>query len=135
MDWWALGIILYEFLVGIVPFMGDSPEELFSNIINEEVEYPPNDEPEGGLDADAENLIRLLLEKNPVERLGTTDGAAEVSAHPFFTSLDFATLLRQKAEFVPQLENDEDTSYFDSRQDRYNHDGDSGDDETVPMFW
>jgi hypothetical protein len=49
--------------------------------------------------------------------------------------LDFDSLLRQKAEFVPQLENDEDTSYFDSRTDRYNHDADSGDDESVPMFW
>lgn len=122
-------------MVGIVPFMGDSPEELFSNIINEKVEYPPNDEPEGGLDPDAEHLIRLLLEKNPIERLGTRDGAMEVSAHSFFASLDFATLLRQKAEFIPQLKNDEDTSYFDSRQDRYNHDGDSGDDETMPIFW
>lgn len=33
-DWWALGIILYEFLIGMVPFMGDSPEALFANIIN-----------------------------------------------------------------------------------------------------
>ena len=87
------------------------------------------------MDPDAENLIRHLLEKNPLDRLGTGGGAAEVTAHPFFISLDFDSLLRQKAEFVPQLENDEDTSYFDSRTDRYNHDADSGDDESVPMFW
>lgn len=101
------------------------------------MEYPPNDELNGGggLDPDAEQLIRLLLEKNPIERLGTSGGATQVSAHSFFIPLDFATLLRQKAEFVPQLENDEDTSYFDSRQDRYNHDAESGDDESVPMFW
>uniref|UniRef100_A0A914CC86 non-specific serine/threonine protein kinase n=1 Tax=Acrobeloides nanus TaxID=290746 RepID=A0A914CC86_9BILA len=131
-DWWALGIILYEFLIGIVAFMGDSPEELFANIINEEVDYPTGDE---ALPPEAENLIRLLLEKNPVDRLGTIDGAAEVQAHAFFATLDFDSLLRQKAEFVPQLENEEDTSYFDSRVDRYNHDADSGDDENIPMFW
>jgi serine/threonine protein kinase len=131
-DFWALGIIVYEFLIGIVPFMGDSPEALFSNIINEEVEYPEGEE---ALDPDAENLIRLLLEKNPLDRLGNVGGAAEVTVHPFFNSLDFDSFLRQKAEFVPQLENDEDTSYFDSRTDRYNHDADSGDDESVPMFW
>lgn len=56
---------------------------------------------------DAELLIRLLLEKNPVDRLGTIGGATQVSAHPFFAPLDFDTILRQKAEFVPQLENDE----------------------------
>lgn len=32
-DFWAMGIITYEFLIGIVPFMGDSPEALFANII------------------------------------------------------------------------------------------------------
>uniref|UniRef100_A0A7E4V6Z5 non-specific serine/threonine protein kinase n=1 Tax=Panagrellus redivivus TaxID=6233 RepID=A0A7E4V6Z5_PANRE len=131
-DWWALGVILYEFVVGIVPFMGDTPDALFANIINEEVEYPEGDE---ALDADAENLIRQLLEKNPLDRLGTALGASEVTAHPLFASLDFNSLLRQKAEFVPQLENEEDTSYFDSRSERYNHDADSGDDDAVPMFW
>lgn len=60
---------------------------------------------------------------------------AQVTAHPFFTLLDFDSLLRQKAEFVPQLENEEDTSYFDSRSERYNHDAHSDDDESVPMFW
>ncbi|CAD5212950.1 unnamed protein product [Bursaphelenchus okinawaensis] len=131
-DWWALGIILYEFLVGIVPFLGGSPEELFTNIINEEVEYPDG---EDALEPNAENLIQTLLEKNPVDRLGTVGGAPDVASHPFFQALDFNSLLRQKAEFVPNLENEEDTSYFDSRTDRYNHDAESGDDETVPMFW
>ncbi|KAF7636971.1 hypothetical protein Mgra_00003550 [Meloidogyne graminicola] len=134
-DWWALGVILYEFLVGIVPFLGDSPEALFANIINEEVEYPEGDE---ALNPDAESLIRMFLEKNPADRLGTIGGASQVSSHPFFAPIDFGTILRQKAEFVPQLENDEDTSYFDSRTDRYNHDAESEvaeDDEQVPMFW
>nr|CAD2175537.1 unnamed protein product [Meloidogyne enterolobii] len=134
-DWWALGVILYEFLVGIVPFLGDSPEALFANIINEEVEYPEGEE---ALNPDAESLIRMLLEKNPADRLGTMGGAGQVSSHPFFAPIDFGTILRQKAEFVPQLENDEDTSYFDSRTDRYNHDAESEvaeDDEQVPMFW
>lgn len=38
---------------------------------------------------------------------------------PFFAGLDFKSLLRQKAEFVPQLENEDDTSYFDTRTDRF----------------
>ena len=41
-------------------------------------------------------------------------GALEVKQHPFFTDLDWNGLLRQKAEFVPQLEAEDDTSYFDS---------------------
>ncbi|VDL74641.1 unnamed protein product [Nippostrongylus brasiliensis] len=138
-DWWALGVILYEFLVGCVPFFGDSPEDLFSKVISEDVEYPDGDE---ALPPEAEDLIRRLLEKNPVERLGALVGATQLMVHPFFASLDFNTLLRQKAEFVPQLENEEDTSYFDTRTDRYNHDAEScGEDEAAnavgavaPMF-
>ncbi|XGW07334.1 hypothetical protein V3C99_010489 [Haemonchus contortus] len=137
-DWWALGVILYEFLVGCVPFFGDSPEDLFSKVITEEVEYPDGDE---ALPREAEDLIRRLLEKNPMERLGAIVGAPQLMAHPFFASLDFNTLLRQKAEFVPQLENEEDTSYFDTRTDRYNHDAEScGEEEAAsvvsaaPMF-
>ncbi|CAJ0959900.1 unnamed protein product, partial [Mesorhabditis belari] len=125
-DWWALGVILYEFLVGIVPFIGDSPEDLFSKIISEDVEYPEGEE---ALIPEAEDLIKHLLEKNPVYRLGTQAGAPEITIHPFFLGLDFHSLLRQKAEFVPQLENEEDTSYFDTRADRYNHDAESGGEE------
>ncbi|CAD6199737.1 unnamed protein product [Caenorhabditis auriculariae] len=121
-DWWALGVILYEFLVGIVPFFGDSPEDLFSKVITEEVEYPTEEE---ALLPEAEDLIKQLLEKNPAERLGTLNGAAQLMTHPFFESLDFTSLLRQKAEFVPQLDNEEDTSYFDTRSDRYNHEAES----------
>lgn len=42
-------------------------------------------------------------------------GAHEVKEHHFFIGLDWAALLRQKAEFIPQLEGEDDTSYFDSK--------------------
>uniref|UniRef100_A0AC35U4L1 Non-specific serine/threonine protein kinase n=1 Tax=Rhabditophanes sp. KR3021 TaxID=114890 RepID=A0AC35U4L1_9BILA len=130
-DWWALGIMLYEFLVGCVPFCGDTPDCLFANIIKDDPEFPEGDE---GLDSDGENLIKALLEKNPNDRIGTYGGAVQVSSHAFFSSLNFNTLLRQKAEFVPNLEGEDDTSYFDTRCDRYNHEPDSGDEENSPMF-
>lgn len=43
-DWWSMGIILYEFLVGCVPFFGDTPEELFAHVISDEVDWPDEDE-------------------------------------------------------------------------------------------
>ncbi|KHN78841.1 Microtubule-associated serine/threonine-protein kinase 2 [Toxocara canis] len=116
-DWWALGVIIYEFLIGIVPFVGETPEQLFANIISEEEEFPEGDE---ALPPEAESLISQLLEKNPAERLGTVGGAQQLMIQPFFGGLDFRSLLRQKAEFVPQLSSEEDTSYFDARTDRYN---------------
>uniref|UniRef100_K7F298 non-specific serine/threonine protein kinase n=1 Tax=Pelodiscus sinensis TaxID=13735 RepID=K7F298_PELSI len=124
-DWWAMGIILYEFLVGCVPFFGDTPEELFGQVISDEIMWPEGDE---ALPADAQDLITRLLRHCPLERLGT-GGAHEVKQHSFFYNLDWNGLLRQKAEFIPQLEAEDDTSYFDTRSERYRHLG-SEDEET-----
>lgn len=133
-DWWAMGIILYEFLVGCVPFFGDTPEELFGQVITDDIEWPVGDE---ALPSEAQSLISALLQTNPLERLGT-GGAFEVKQHSFFSGLDWNGLLRQKAEFIPHLESEEDTSYFDTRSERYQHinsydEDDTNDDEPVEI--
>ncbi|KAK2919061.1 microtubule-associated serine/threonine-protein kinase 1 isoform X2 [Channa argus] len=133
-DWWAMGIILYEFLVGCVPFFGDTPEELFGQVITDDIVWPDGDD---ALPADAQSLISALLQTNPLVRLGT-GGAYEVKQHSFFTELDWNSLLRQKAEFIPHLESEEDTSYFDTRSDRYHHintyeEDDTNEDEPVEI--
>ncbi|XP_035260971.1 microtubule-associated serine/threonine-protein kinase 1 isoform X2 [Anguilla anguilla] len=133
-DWWAMGIILYEFLVGCVPFFGDTPEELFGQVITDDIAWPHGDD---ALPADAQGLISALLQTNPLMRLGT-GGAFEVKQHSFFTELDWNSLLRQKAEFIPHLESEEDTSYFDTRSERYHHinsydEDDTNDDEPVEI--
>nr|XP_033771301.1 microtubule-associated serine/threonine-protein kinase 2 isoform X2 [Geotrypetes seraphini] len=116
-DWWAMGVILYEFLVGCVPFFGDTPEELFGQVISDEIAWPDGDD---ALPPDAQDLISRLLHQNPLDRLGT-GSAFEVKQHLFFKDLDWNGLLRQKAEFIPQLESEDDTSYFDTRSERYHH--------------
>ena len=118
-DWWSMGIILYEFLVGCVPFFGETPEELFAHVINDEIEWP--DEQEWPLPEEPKKLIGALLVRNPLDRLGTV-GSCQVKEHLFFSGINWDALLRQKAEFVPQLDDEDDTSYFDTRTDRYNHD-------------
>ncbi|CAG9109033.1 unnamed protein product [Plutella xylostella] len=117
-DWWSMGIILYEFLVGCVPFFGDTPEELFAHTVNDDIEWPSEDD--FPIAVEARTIITELLARNPRDRLGT-GGTHQVKEHLYFCGLDWNNLLRRKAEFIPQLENDEDTSYFDSRCDRYNH--------------
>uniref|UniRef100_A0A670IQ29 non-specific serine/threonine protein kinase n=1 Tax=Podarcis muralis TaxID=64176 RepID=A0A670IQ29_PODMU len=133
-DWWAMGVILYEFLVGCVPFFGDTPEELFGQVIHDEIAWPEGDD---ALPLDAQDLIGKLLRQNPMERLGT-GSAFEVKQHRFFKDLDWNGLLRQKAEFIPQLESEDDTSYFDTRTERYQHldseeEDDTNDDDHVEL--
>ncbi|KAI1289334.1 Microtubule-associated serine/threonine-protein kinase 3 [Halotydeus destructor] len=123
-DWWAMGIILYEFLIGCVPFFGETTEELFAHVISDEIDWPDNDE--WPLPDEAKSLIVQLLQRNPLDRLGTC-GANEVKNNAFFVDINWDALLRQKAEFIPHLEDEEDTSYFDTRTDRYNHEMEHGD--------
>lgn len=111
-DWWSMGIILYEFLVGCVPFFGETPEELFAHTVNDDIEWPSDED--WPIADDAKDLIAVLLQQSPRDRLGT-GGAYEVKEHIYFQSVDWTSLLRQKAEFVPQLSNEDDTSYFDSK--------------------
>ena len=77
----------------------------------EDIQWP--DEEDWQVRDDAKDMILSLLLHDPLHRLGT-GGAQEVKEHEFFASVNWETLLRQKAEFVPQLDNEEDTSYFDS---------------------
>ncbi|XP_077255309.1 microtubule-associated serine/threonine (MAST) protein kinase dop isoform X6 [Temnothorax americanus] len=132
-DWWSMGIILYEFLIGCVPFFGETPEELFAHTVNDDIEWPGEDD--WPVQPEAKDIITVLLHQSPRDRLGT-GGSHEVKEHPYFCGVNWNSLLRQKAEFVPQLVNDEDTSYFDTRMDRYNHDlGDDTDDtDDSPLF-
>ncbi|XP_038235114.1 LOW QUALITY PROTEIN: microtubule-associated serine/threonine-protein kinase 1 [Dermochelys coriacea] len=126
-DWWAMGIILYEFLVGCVPFFGDTPEELFGQVISDDILWPDGEE---ALPMDVQHLVSCLLQTDPLVRLGA-GGAFEVKQHNFFKELDWAGLLRQKAEFIPHLESEEDTSYFDTRSDKYHHINSYDDDDTT----
>ncbi|XP_017086271.1 microtubule-associated serine/threonine-protein kinase 3 [Drosophila eugracilis] len=134
-DWWSMGIILYEFLIGCVPFFGETTEELFAHTVNDDIEWP--DSEDWPVQSEAKDIISQLLQQNPRDRLGTQTGALEMKEHEYFLGMDWNSLLRQKAEFVPQLSHDDDTSYFDTRMDRYNHDlggEDTDDTDDTPVF-
>jgi microtubule-associated serine/threonine kinase len=106
--------------------------ELFAHVVNDAIiEFPSDDE--WALDTLAKDLILLLLVLNPDERLGF-NGPHEVKQHPYLDSMDWDSLLRYKAEFIPQLDNDEDTSYFDTRTDRYNHEFEDTDTDDSPIL-
>ena len=115
-----MGIILYEFLTSWTPFNGSTPEDLFANVINGEIQWPDSED-EITIPEDAKNIISSLLKHDPLERLGA-GGPLEIKNNLFFLTIDWDNLLRIKADFIPQLDGPDDTSYFDTRSERYNHD-------------
>ncbi|GMN46044.1 hypothetical protein TIFTF001_015229 [Ficus carica] len=110
-DWWSVGVILFELLVGIPPFNAEHPQTIFDNILNCKIPWPQVPEE---MSPEAHNLIDRLLTEDPNQRLGA-GGAWEVKQHVFFKDINWDTLARQKAAFVPTSESPLDTSYFTSR--------------------
>ncbi|PIA26624.1 hypothetical protein AQUCO_09100055v1 [Aquilegia coerulea] len=110
-DWWSVGVILFELIVGIPPFNADHPQTIFDNILNRKIPWPRVPEE---MSFEAEDLIDRLLTEDPNQRLGA-NGASEVKQHVFFKDINWDTLARQKAAFVPSSESALDTSYFTSR--------------------
>ncbi|XP_048108798.1 serine/threonine-protein kinase N2 isoform X1 [Alosa alosa] len=109
-DWWGLGVLIFEMLVGESPFPGDDEEEVFDSIVNDEVRYPRF------LSTEAISIMRRLLRRNPERRLGAGEkDAEEVKRHPFFRSVDWNGLLTKKVRppFVPTIKGAEDVSNFD----------------------
>ncbi|XP_008799218.2 probable serine/threonine protein kinase IRE [Phoenix dactylifera] len=110
-DWWSVGIILFELLVGIPPFNAEHPQKIFDNIMNRDIPWPQIPEE---MSYEAHDLIDKLLIENPLQRLGAT-GAGEVKSHPFFRNTNWDMITRQKAAFIPSTEGEDDTSYFACR--------------------
>ncbi|XP_067203807.1 serine/threonine-protein kinase N isoform X2 [Linepithema humile] len=109
-DWWGLGVLIFEMLVGESPFPGDDEEEVFDSIVNDEVRYPRF------LSLEAIAIMRRLLRKNPDRRLGSSEKDAEdVKKQAFFRHIAWDDLLlrRVKPPFVPVIQSVEDVSNFD----------------------
>ncbi|KAI3397968.1 hypothetical protein diail_10044 [Diaporthe ilicicola] len=107
-DWWSLGTIMFECLVGWPPFCAEDSHDTYRKIVNwRQSLYFPDDITLG---AEAENLIRSLI-CNTENRLGRS-GAHEIKGHAFFRGVEFDSLRRIRAPFEPRLTSNIDTTYF-----------------------
>lgn len=131
-DWWSVGCILFELLIGYPPFHASTPEEVFKKIISGAIQWPEFStvEEEKELEAShAKDLIIKLLVVDPSKRLGF-NGAQEIKDHPYFKDVDWDRVYEEEASFVPAVEHPEDTDYFDLRGAELEDFG--GDEESDP---
>ncbi|TPX22712.1 hypothetical protein DIZ76_014591 [Coccidioides immitis] len=110
-DWWTLGVLLYEMLTGLPPFYDEDTNEMYRKILQEPLTFPSSDI----VPAAARDLLTRLLDRDPQRRLGA-NGAAEIKAHHFFANIDWRKLLQRKYEpsFRPNVVDARDTGNFDS---------------------
>ncbi|KAJ2747665.1 rim15, signal transduction response regulator [Coemansia sp. BCRC 34301] len=108
-DWWALGVCLFEFLCGYPPFTDESPEAIFRNILNHAIDWP---EEEGYVSEAAMELINALLRPDPATRAYWKD----IKAARLYEGWDLDCIRQMEPPLVPQPDDEVDTSYFESCQ-------------------
>ncbi|XP_073841837.1 protein kinase C isoform X1 [Musca autumnalis] len=109
-DWWALGVLMYEMMAGQPPFEADNEDELFESIMHDDVLYPV------WLSREAVSILKGFLTKNPQQRLGCSGDENEIRRHPFFSRLDWDELEKRniKPPFRPKMKNPRDANNFDT---------------------
>ncbi|XP_075908009.1 protein kinase C epsilon type-like [Petromyzon marinus] len=111
-DWWAMGVLVYEMVVGQPPFEADNEDDLFDSILHDEVAFPM------WLSTQAVDILKAFMVKSPARRLGCVaaqGGEAAIRAHPFYRGLDWDALEHRRlpAPFRPRIRGKRDVTNFD----------------------
>jgi len=103
-DWWSLGILLYELTVGIPPFYSQNVNEMYNKIQHGVLRFPPF------LSDSCKSLIVALLNRDPKARLGSRDDVEDLKAHPFFREINWSKMMAKEIDppYKPKVKADVD---------------------------
>ncbi|OMJ07534.1 Ribosomal protein S6 kinase beta-2 [Smittium culicis] len=111
-DWWSLGILIYEMLTGKVPYKGKSHKQVYETILKKKIVFP------NYLSTDSSNIIRKLLKKSPEQRLGFgSSGFENIKKQKFFSGINWKNMLLNSESItppiIPVVNSESDYSNFD----------------------
>ncbi|XP_058753352.1 phototropin-1-like isoform X2 [Vicia villosa] len=124
-DWWALGILLYEMFYGYTPFRGKNRQRTFANILHKDLKFPKSKQ----VSLSAKQLIYHLLQRDPTSRLGSKGGANDIKNHSFFKGINWALVRCTKPPELDaplfdtnkeEKEKEKDDKYVDNGQEDMN---------------
>jgi protein kinase A/protein kinase X len=109
-DWWALGVLIFEMLAGYPPFYDENPFGIYQKVLAGKIEFPRH------FDVKVKDLIKRLLTPDRAKRFGCLkNGADDIKKHKWYKGMDWAQLLARqvKPPMVPSVKAADDTSMFD----------------------
>jgi len=115
-DWWCLGILIYEMLAGIDPFNDDDPMAIYQKILKGAIKFPKT------FDKNAKSLVKHLLVADLTKRYGNLKGGADdIKKHRWFEKINFDNLVAKKipAFYKPPVKSKGDTSNYNSYPDSH----------------
>ncbi|KAK4686391.1 protein-serine/threonine kinase, partial [Tremellales sp. Uapishka_1] len=126
-DWWTLGILVYEMIFATTPFKGSNRNGTFANVMKHEVTFPDKT-PVSSL---CKSAIRALLTKNENNRLGSSSGASEVKQHKWFAAINWGLLRHMTPPIIPAESNGIDAINFRTMRDSKSLDFEKRDDADI----
>nr|XP_033780049.1 cAMP-dependent protein kinase catalytic subunit alpha isoform X2 [Geotrypetes seraphini] len=113
-DWWALGVLIYEMAAGYPPFFADQPIQIYEKIVSGKVRFPSH------FSSDLKDLLRNLLQVDLTKRFGNLkNGVNDIKNHKWFATTDWIAIYQRKVEapFIPKCKGPGDTSNFDDYEE------------------